>query len=127
MPFSVNLIRKIDTLDPPIKEVLLALLEEVERSREESVTKREFLEFARSTEKNFEKVWKVIGELAEAQKRTEKRVEELAQAQKRTEKRLEELANAQKRTEEELKKLAKEHGETRRQLGGPFGHRWVSS
>ncbi|KUK40443.1 MAG: hypothetical protein XD69_1509, partial [Clostridia bacterium 62_21] len=80
-----------------------------------------------------------MGELAEAQKRTEQRVEELAQAQrqseirltrleaaveelaqaqKRTEQRVEELAQAQKRTEEELRKLIGEHAETRRQLGG---------
>ena len=66
-------------------------------------------------------VWKVIKELAEAQKRTEERVEmlarrleELAEAQKRTEerveilaRRLEELAEAQKRTEERVEMLAR--------------------
>jgi myosin heavy subunit len=57
-------------------------------------------------------------DLAEAQKRTENRVEELAKAQKRTEKRVEELAEAQKRTEKELRELVAEHKETRRQLGG---------
>ena len=41
-------------------------------------------------------------ELAEAQKRTESRVEELAEAQKRTESRVEELADAQSRTEQTL-------------------------
>jgi len=80
-----------------------------------------------------------MGELAEAQKRTEARVEELAEAQKetqkevgrldralqelaeaqkRTEARVEELAEAQERTEEALQKLIGEHAETRRQLGG---------
>jgi hypothetical protein len=52
-----------------------------------------------------------MGELAEAQKRTENRVEELAEAQKQ-------LAEAQKRTEKELRELVVEHKETRRQLGG---------
>ncbi|PID58827.1 hypothetical protein CSB45_02170 [candidate division KSB3 bacterium] len=47
-----------------------------------------------------------VEELAEAQKRTEIRVEELAEAQKRTEVRLEELAEAQKRTELRLEELA---------------------
>ena len=70
-------------------------------------------------------VWKAIKELAEAQKRTEerieglaKRVEELAEAQK-------ELAEAQKRTEQRVEKLADEltkltraHAITREQLGG---------
>ena len=45
-------------------------------------------------------------------------VSELAEAQKRTELRLEELAEAQKRTEEEVRKLVHEHGDTRKQLGG---------
>jgi predicted nuclease with TOPRIM domain len=52
-----------------------------------------------------------MGELAEAQKRTENRVEELAEAQKQ-------LAEAQKRTEKELRELVVEHKKTRRQLGG---------
>ncbi|MGD2088371.1 MAG: hypothetical protein PVH61_19490 [Candidatus Aminicenantes bacterium] len=52
-----------------------------------------------------------MGELAEAQKRTENRVEELAEAQKQ-------LAEAQKQTQNELRELVIEHKETRRQLGG---------
>ncbi len=50
-------------------------------------------------------------ELAEAQKRTEQRVEELAQAQKG-------LAEAQKRTEDEIRELTKAIHLTRRELGG---------
>jgi len=57
-------------------------------------------------------VWKAIRDLAEAQKRSEQRldrlemvVHELAEAQKRTEQRLEELAEAQKRTEQRLDRL----------------------
>ena len=63
--------------------------------------------------------------LADAQQRTEKRVEELAVAQQRTEKRVEELAiaqqhlaDAQQRTEQSLQKLIEEHRETRKQVGG---------
>jgi len=66
-----------------------------------------------------------VEELAEAQKRTEARVEELAEAQGRTEQRLnslaqrvEELAEAQKRTEEEIKRLARGLASTRAELGG---------
>jgi len=66
-----------------------------------------------------------LEELAEAQKKTEKRLEELAQAQKRTEQRVEELAQAQqdltqaqKRTEEEVRKLAIGLRRTREDLGG---------
>ncbi len=45
-------------------------------------------------------------EFAEAQKRTEQRLEEMALAQVRTEQRLEELARAQTRTEQRLEELA---------------------
>jgi len=79
---------------------------------------KELAEAQKRTEKRVE-------ELAEAQKRTEERVEELAIAQKRTEERVEELAiaqkelaEAQKRTEEEIKKLAISLSLTRGELGG---------
>jgi len=65
------------------------------------------------TKAEFQELRVVVNELAEAQKRTEERVEELAQAQKRTEERveelaqrMEELAQAQKRTEERVEELA---------------------
>jgi len=66
-----------------------------------------------------------VGDLAEAQKSTDQRlntltqrVEELVEAQKRTELRVEELAEAQKRTEIEVQKLAGGLKETRQELGG---------
>ena len=64
-------------------------------------------------------------ELAQAQQRTELRVEELAQAQQRTELRMEELAQAQReltqaqqRTEEAVRTLAVGLQETRSEVGG---------
>ncbi len=51
---------------------------------------------------NFGDLKSIVRDLAEAQKRTELRVEELAEAQKRTELRVEELAEAQKRMAEGL-------------------------
>ncbi|MEZ0343290.1 MAG: chordopoxvirus fusion protein [Caldimicrobium sp.] len=60
---------------------------------------------------DFNELKAIVADLAKAQK-------ELAEAQKRTEERLEELVEAQKRTEEELRLLVEEHRETRRQLGG---------
>ncbi|MBW2069470.1 MAG: hypothetical protein JRI31_11465, partial [Deltaproteobacteria bacterium] len=108
MSVSVALIRKITEIEEPqLRDILLAILEEMERQRaqwEESITRREFLEFGKKMEESFQQVWNSINELTQAQKRTEERVEELAQAQKRT--------------EEELQKLIKEHKETRSQLGG---------
>ena len=60
MPISVSLIRKLETISPELREVFLALVEEIERSREEGVTKKEFNELK-----------EIVRELAEAQKRTE--------------------------------------------------------
>ena len=123
MPFSVNLIKRLEAVEPPLRGALIALLEEVERQREVSITKKEFLEFAKTTEENFQKVWKTIGELAEAQKRTEIRLNELAEAQKRTEQRLdsltekvEALAEAQKRTEIKINELAEAQKKTEQRL-----------
>jgi uncharacterized membrane protein len=56
--------------------------------------------------------------LAEAQKRTELKVEELAEAQKRTELKVEELAEAQKKTEIQVQKLAEGLDEMRQEVGG---------
>ena len=130
MPFSVEFIRKLEKTPPELKEVLLALLEEVERQREESVTKKEFQEFVRHTDENFRKVWQSIRELTEAQKKTEQKVsrlekvvEELAEAQKKSEERLtrvekavEELAEAQKRTEQRVNELAEAQKETQKEV-----------
>ena len=84
MPFSVNLIKRLEAVEPPLRGALIALLEEVERQREVSITKKEFLEFAKTTEENFQKVWKTIGELAEAQKRTEVEIRKLGIGLRRT-------------------------------------------
>lgn len=59
----------------------------------------------------------VMGEVAEAQKRTETRVEELAEAQTRTEARVEELAEAQQRTEMRMEELAVAQKRTEVRMG----------
>ncbi len=132
MPISTTLIRKLTDLDPALREVILLLLEEVERQREQlaqQVTQKEFLELKevvaglartvaelaeaqKRTEGRLTRLETAVAELAEAQKRTEERltrleatVAELAEAQKRTEQRINELAEAQKHTEERLARL----------------------
>ncbi|MDI9570479.1 MAG: hypothetical protein QM278_07125 [Pseudomonadota bacterium] len=105
--FSTMFYRKLDRLEPDLKETMLSLMEEWERYREDTVTKVEFGELR-----------DIVRELAAAQQRTEARLEELAAAQQRTEARLEELAAAQQKTEKGLHELVLEHRETRRQLGG---------
>ena len=124
MPVSVSLIRKISEVEPPLREVLLSILEEIEKQRSQmgdQVTKTEFNELKEIVRD----LSNHVKELAEAQKRSEERlsrleqvVAELAEAQKRTEERLNELAEAQKRTEHEIAKLARGLQRTRRELGG---------
>ena len=122
MPYSTTIIRLLDRVEPPIKEVLLGILEEIERQRkqwEESVTKTEFNELKEIVAE----LTKKINELAEAQKKTEQRLNELVEAQKRTEQRvdrleiaLRELAEAQKRTEQRVNELAEAQKRTEQRL-----------
>ncbi len=90
-------------------------------------------------EKRLTRLEGMVGELVEAQNRTDKKVEELAEAHKqgekrltrleemvgklveaqtRTDKKMEELAEAQKQTAAGLQTLVREHKKTRQQLGG---------
>ena len=111
MPYSVEIIRKLEKIEPPLKDVLIDILAEIELQRkqwEESVTKKEFnelKEIVAELAKAQKKTEQRIGELTEAQKRTEQRVNELAEAQKKTEQRLNELIEAQKRIEHRVDKL----------------------
>ena len=140
------------TFEPQQAEKLVNLFVRLYRDIANTVTKEDFRELteivkilsdridrlAEAHEKAEERLTRlehVVGELTEAQKRTEeslesfkktteenfnrvwKAIDELAEAQKRTEERLNELAEAQKRTEEELMKLIGEHRKTREHLG----------
>jgi Skp family chaperone for outer membrane proteins len=77
---------------------------------------RSLAEAQKRTEQRLEKLAQRVEELAEAQKRTEQRVEELAEAQRRTEQRVEELAEAQKRTEQRVEELAEAQRRTEQTL-----------
>ncbi|WNC60342.1 hypothetical protein RHJ80_12870 [Thermosynechococcus sp. QS41] len=70
------------------------------------------------TEERVDQLTVTVAELAQAQKRTEERVEELAAAQKRTEERMDQLAAAQERTERAVKQLARQVGGLSEALGG---------
>ncbi len=83
----------------------------------------ELAEAQKRTEERLTRLEKVVEELAETQKRTEERltrlekvVEELAEAQKRTEQRVNELAEAQKRTEQRVNELAEAQKRTEESL-----------
>jgi len=82
MPISVAYYRKIQKLPEDIKNALLDLVEEMDNS----VKKEDFNELKA-----------IVAELAEAQKRTEERLDTLSL-------RMEELAEAQKRTEQQCRR-----------------------
>jgi len=73
MPISVHLYKMLDSVDPILRDVLIAILEEIERQQKERVTKDEFRELKQ-----------VVGELAQAQKRTEEEVKKLAKGMRET-------------------------------------------
>ena len=124
MTYSIELFKKLEKLDPSIRNVLYEILQELQQN----VTKDEFndlKEIVKELSNNVKELSEAqkkteqrLNELAEAQKKTEQRLNELAEAQKKTEQRLNELAEAQKETEKELKKLIGEHRKTREHLGG---------
>jgi chromosome segregation ATPase len=107
MPFSVALLRKMDSVPPEIKDVLWLLLEEIEQQREAAVTKTDFHELKT-----------IVSDLAQAQKRTEQRVNTLAVRMEELAFHMEKLAEAQQETSLELARLSRAHGNTRSQLGG---------
>ena len=96
MNLSAGLIRKLEELDPKMKDVFLCFMEEVDE-------KTRIIAVGRS---DFDELKDVVRQLAAAQNRTEHQLEELAASQNRTEKRVEELAEAQKRTESRVEELA---------------------
>ena len=69
-----------------------------------------------ASKEDFHKLQNVVYELAQAQRRTEQRVEELAEAQRCTEQRVEELAEAQRRTEQRVEELAEAQRRTEQRV-----------
>lgn len=100
---------KLSAAFPPAQAAVLAeiITEAIEDSYKELVKASDFNELKEIVKDLGVKV----GDLAKAQK-------ELAEAQKRTEQRVEELAEAQKKTEEAVAKLARGLDATRADLGG---------
>ncbi len=140
MAITISLIRKLEQFPPDLREAFFAIIEELEHYRRNVVTKddfaalkavvadlavsvRDLAEAQKRTEQRVNELAEAqkrteegLNQLAEAQKRTEQRVNELAEAQKRTEQRVNELAEAQKRTEERLNELAEAQKRTEERL-----------
>ncbi len=114
-----KIVKAFDKLDKPVKEAFVTVLTEIQKAQDTQITKKEFHEFAKQTQENFNRLWEAIQQLAEAQRKTEERlsrlterVDALAEAQRKTEERLnrltervDALAEAQRKTEERLNRL----------------------
>jgi vacuolar-type H+-ATPase subunit I/STV1 len=110
-----------ETMEPNAARKLASILDSLYQDVKQTVTRADFDELkavVRDLAEAQKRTETRLEELAEAQKRTEARVEELAEAQKRTEARVEELAEAQRRTEESVRTLADRLNDTNKQLGG---------
>ncbi|HIE12814.1 MAG TPA: hypothetical protein EYP63_05240 [Desulfotomaculum sp.] len=93
--------------EPQAAAIAKVVAEAAEASQRELVKMKDFSELKEIVRS----LGVTVSDLAEAQKRTEQRVEELAAAQR-------ELAEAQKRTEIEIRKLAGELRDTKTEVGG---------
>lgn len=96
MPYSTNIIKLLDKLEPATKEVLIAILEEIEVQREATVTKKEF------------------NELKEIVKQLAINIEKLTQAQNKFEERLSKLAEKTAEIEQAIKRAGTGSKENRR-------------
>ncbi len=109
---SIGFLKKLDKTEPYMRELIISLVDEVQSK-------------IIVNKSDFDDLKGIVRELAEAQKRTENRIEELTEAQKRTENRMEELTEAQrkltevqKNTELEVRSLAVTVKDIQKQLGG---------
>ena len=121
MNMTGELFRKMEDIDPKMRDVLLLLMDEVEaKTRIITIGKGDFDQLkniVQSLAEAQDRTEKRVGELAQTQEQTEKRLGELAQAQEQTEKRLGELAQAQEQTEKRLGELAQTQEQTEKRLG----------
>ena len=108
MNISIGLVRKMEDFDPKMKDILFSFMDEIEE-------KTSIIAVGRA---DFDELKNVVRQLAEAQNRTEHRLEELAESQNRTEHRVEELAVAQKQTEIAVTALFVGQEKLRSELGG---------
>lgn len=121
MPYSAKIIKHLDELEPKVKRVIIELLDEIDKNVKESVKKEDF----NNLQKAVSELTLTTQRLAEAQEKSEKLLHELIESQKQTDKRLEslvqrveELSQAQKKTEEIVQQLVLDMDMVKKQLGG---------
>jgi len=104
---STSYVSIIQDLPQDLQFPMLKLLDAVQRDMRDQLAVRR---------QDFDELRAEVHKLAEAQRRTEQRVEELAEAQRRTEQRVEELTEAQRRTERRVEELAEAQKRTERRV-----------
>ena len=125
--------KKLDGLEPDLRYILLSMMDDMEtkiiiRRSEFDVLKDIVGDLAEAQKKSEARIGRLeiaVVELVETQKKSGARtgrleivVMELAEAQKRTELKIEELVEAQTKTEYEVKKLTTTVSGMKKQLGG---------
>ncbi len=95
MSFSLELIERLETVEPELRAVLWAILKEIEHQRETTVTRTDFAELRAS-----------LSELAVAQRQTTEQIQELRAAQRDTEKQVKTLNRSGERLDRRMEELA---------------------
>jgi multidrug efflux pump subunit AcrA (membrane-fusion protein) len=123
---QAEMLRKLGSVFEPkqarvLTEVITEAYSDLVRTRDFNELKeivRELAEAQKRTEQRVEELARAQTELAEAQKRTEQRVEELAEAQESLAQAMASLARAQEESQRQIQELARQMVEVRRELGG---------
>ncbi len=116
-----DLVREIAEIQRRHSEMLAEHSQAIARLTEEV---RLLAEAQRRTEQRVEELAQELRALAEAQRRTDERLEQLAEAQRRTEQRLDELTQALNNTNENLNRLIeRQRGEAGRREGEQYEER----
>jgi chromosome segregation ATPase len=105
-----------ESLGEPAAKALAQTLGGMFEELRNTVTKDDFRALEAGLHREVSRLDTALVTLAQAQQRTEQRLDELAQAQQRTEQRLDELAQAQQRTEQRLDELAQAQQRTEQRL-----------
>lgn len=105
-----------ESLGEPAARALAQTLGSMFEELQNAVTKEDFRALEAGVHREISRLDTALVELAQAQQRTEQRVNELAEAQRRTEQRLDDLAQAQQRTEQRLDELAQAQQKTETEL-----------
>jgi myosin heavy subunit len=114
----MELIERLETVEPELRAVLWAILKEIESQREATVTRTDFAEMHQTVAdllRAQSATWEQIHALTEAQRETEKQIQALNQSSQRLDQRMEQRAQADQQRQEEFKQYREEQAQAERQ------------